>query len=109
MSPTRRARTARTVILVLLALASVALLIVAKSLRQDVESLTDQVAEQRDLSLAGRRSRINFQAKQTFLLCSRKPALVSVEIAPDVRRACAGYRTLVQAERTEAALSPIPK
>lgn len=53
---------------------------------------------------AGRESRIQFQARETFLLCSRDPfKTVIPERREQVRQSCAGYETLERAVATERA------
>lgn len=98
----------RLILKSLAAVVLIGLLVVVGQIKTTVHKQGNSILLQQQLSLNGRQSRIEFQARQTFLLCSRKATLVNATVAAEVKRACADYRTLAQAVATEARHSPIP-
>lgn len=73
------------------------------------ESVVDRVEtlqeENAAYLAAGRESRIQFQARETFLLCSRDLVkTVTPERRAEVAEVCSGYETMADALRTEHAV-----
>lgn len=62
------------------------------------------VADLKVVVAGGRTTRIEFQARQTFLLCSRSStAVLTPSKVTDVERLCRGYETMDRALVTEKA------
>lgn len=97
MSPTKKKEWVR---LCVYGMAFVCLVVgayVLKGMRQDQTRLAAFTA-------ASRESHIEFQARETFLLCSRDPArTVSVQRRTEVAEVCHGYETIERAIATERA------
>lgn len=76
--------------------------------RRSVGAAVDQQGQQLDrlasFTAASRASRIEFQARETFLLCSRDPSKTVIpERRDEVDATCEGYETMADAIRTERA------
>ena len=92
---------------VLLALAIVVLVSLAwgtADTRSAADTTRDTANATADLVRSGRDSRLEYQARQTFPLCSRSSSyVVAPEKRADVAELCKGYETMDRALRTERA------